>query len=36
MPRVVVDQKRSGERLYIANTGTLRFDLVSLLLDLHV
>lgn len=28
LPRVLVDKERAGERLFIANTGTLRFDLV--------
>ena len=30
LPQVLVDGKRKGERLIIANTGTLRFDLVGL------
>lgn len=29
LPAVVKDEKRHGEKLIVANTGTLRFDLVS-------
>ena len=36
LPAVLKDEKRKGERVIIANTGTLRFDLVRPFLPPHL
>lgn len=35
LPSILVDRERTGEKIVISNTGTLRFDLVSFDTEYH-